>query len=80
MLDMALDTGDDHARMGEDEKRKAVELANDAARLALATTSPWSFGRVLLDVLIRIHRGESVPGLPDYPLDWLNDVSLDLRA
>lgn len=60
--------------------RRAAELIQEAAGVAVAVGSPLSFGRKIVELLLRLHANEPLPGLPDYFLDWLNDIQLDIRA
>lgn len=60
--------------------RKAAELVNEAAGVALAAMNPWTFGRKVVELLLRLERKEPIPGLPEYMLEYLNDLWLDVRA
>lgn len=67
--------------MDDDQQlRRAGELISETAAVALAVSNPLAFGRKLVDILLRLHAQEPVPGLADYFLDWLNDIYSDLRA
>lgn len=64
----------------DDKPRKAVELTAVATGVALSMSDPLSFGQQLLELLLRASRNEPLPKMPEYFLEWLNDVQQDVRA